>query len=309
MYKAFIHRFIRSIKWSLLFFPKNPRLELYIRRMDKINRAFYARVLADKEKSVDTYLEKYKHQPLPKFIWTYWAQGADSAPYVVMKCFESWRDQNENWKFNVLDETNIAQFVDMSDLPRWLPFRYRANILRLRLLKQYGGVWVDSTTFCHRPLDEWLQLMCSTGFFVFSNPSEDRFVENWFIASTKGHLLVDSWEREYARYIRRLPYPHEAYFVAFYTFQWAILNDKVLGEAYRRCAALPAAQTFFLMSYFDGRTDFCDVKALVDAGLPVSKLNWRLKMSDQEIDSRLESLREGCKSGLCSAEQTDGAQA
>ena len=183
--KAFISRTTRSFKWLIWFFPRNPRLELYIRAMDRINRRFYANVLADKAKGVDTYLAQYHHQPLPKLIWTYWAQGADSTPYIVAKCFESWRNQNPDWKFHVLDETNVAEFADMSDIPPSLPFRYRANILRLRLLKQYGGVWVDSTTFCHRPLDEWLPLLCSTGFFVFSNPSEDRFVENWYIASTK----------------------------------------------------------------------------------------------------------------------------
>lgn len=290
-FKVSIRRIIKSIKWLFLFFPKNPRLELYIRAKNKINQRFYANVLADKEKGIDSYLEQYIHQPLPKLIWTYWAQGVDSTPYIVNKCFESWRELNPNWKFHVLDESNVAQFVDMSDIPRWLPFRYRANILRLRLLKQYGGVWVDSTTFCHRPLDEWQPLMCSTGFFVFSNPSEDRFVENWYIASAKGHVLIDAWERVYAQYIRTLPSVHDAYFVAFYTFQWAILTDKALGEAYRRCGSLPAAQAFFLMSSLEGRTDFSDVKALVDAGLPVSKLNWRFEMSNQELDLRFESLR------------------
>lgn len=290
--KAFISRTTRSFKWLIWFFPRNPRLELYIRAMDRINRRFYANVLADKAKGVDTYLAQYHHQPLPKLIWTYWAQGADSTPYIVAKCFESWRNQNPDWKFHVLDETNVAEFADMSDIPPSLPFRYRANILRLRLLKQYGGVWVDSTTFCHRPLDEWLPLLCSTGFFVFSNPSEDRFVENWYIASTKAHILIDTWERVYAQYIKTLPSVHDAYFVAFYSFQWSILTDKALGDAYRRCASLPAAQAFFLMSCLEGRVDFSEVKALVAAGLPVSKLNWRFEMSDQELDQRFESLRE-----------------
>lgn len=289
--KAYIRRMLPSVRWLLWFFPKNPRLELYIRAMDKKNRKFYAEVLADREAGIDSYVENYKHQELPKLIWTYWAQGADATPYIVTKCIESWRTLNPNWQFHVLDESNVMQYVDMSDLPQWLPFRYRANILRVRLLKQYGGIWVDSTTFCHRPLDEWMPLMCSTGFFVFSNPSEDRFVENWYIASTKGHVLIDAWERVYAEYIKSLPSIHEAYFVAFYSFQWAILNNKALGEAYRRCASLPAAQAFFLMSYLEGRTDFSEVKKLVAAGFPISKLNWRIEMSDDELDRRFELLK------------------
>jgi mannosyltransferase OCH1-like enzyme len=45
-----------------------------------------------------------------------------------------------------------------------------AALARLCLLRTHGGVWVDATVFCRRPLDEWLPEHAASGFFAFANP-------------------------------------------------------------------------------------------------------------------------------------------
>ena len=57
------------------------------------------------------------------------------------------------------------------------------------MLRQHGGVWADATSFCLRPLDDWLNAAYAAGFFAFRNPAKDRMMANWFIASEPDNAL------------------------------------------------------------------------------------------------------------------------
>lgn len=134
---------------------------------------------------------------LPKVIWMFWSQGFRSAPPLVQKCVASWREQNPAWDIRLLDESSAEPYLRRADIPwNWLeklPFEKKSNILRLRLLTEEGGVWTDATTFCLRPLDEWLPECLSAGFFCFRDPGPDRLVATWFLASLPGNRLACLW--------------------------------------------------------------------------------------------------------------------
>merc|ERR1712232_1418088 len=71
----------------------------------------------------------------------------------------------------------------------WIPPAAESYLLRLILLVLYGGVWVDSTMLCRRPLDGWLPEAAPNGFFAFSPESikENLPVMSSFIASVPAH--------------------------------------------------------------------------------------------------------------------------
>ncbi|MER9581311.1 capsular polysaccharide synthesis protein [Mesorhizobium sp. M0276] len=134
---------------------------------------------------------------LQKTIWTCWFQGRDQAPEVVRKCIASWETKNPQWDFRCLDAGSIERYVNLGkhvDLSsQTITAASLSDILRLLLLHEYGGVWVDATTYCHMPLDDWLPLATSSGFFAFSKPAEDRELASWFLAAHVGSALLDKW--------------------------------------------------------------------------------------------------------------------
>ena len=72
-----------------------------------------------------------------------------------------------------------------------------ANIIRFNLLNSYGGIWADSTLWCHRSLEDWFPYHSKEGFFAFSNPGpelkgkESPFLfMNYFLGAEKGHYIV-----------------------------------------------------------------------------------------------------------------------
>jgi hypothetical protein len=135
---------------------------------------------------------------IPKTLWILWYQGYSEAPPVVKKCIDSWVRENSNWQIVILDKSNIGDYFEV-DIPEGkfasLSLTKQSNIIRLQLLSKYGGVWADATTYCMKPLDDWLWDYTSTGFFVFHSPGADRLLATWFIASEKANPIVLEWRK------------------------------------------------------------------------------------------------------------------
>jgi mannosyltransferase OCH1-like enzyme len=91
-------------------------------------------------------------------IWTCWFQGRENAPPLVKKCMSSWKRNNPGWEFRCLDATSVERYVPLRpqiDLDtQSLTAASLSDIVRIFLLREFGGVWVDATLFCNRPLDE-----------------------------------------------------------------------------------------------------------------------------------------------------------
>ena len=134
-----------------------------------------------------------QRQSLPKTIWILWLQGFDEAPYVVRKCYESWRERNPGWRVVFLDKGKLAKFgsLDYTAYPiARLSNQQISDLFRLDLLANHGGVWVDATCFCVQPLEEWLPSKMQSGFFAFDRPGRDRIVSNWFLAAEPGNYIA-----------------------------------------------------------------------------------------------------------------------
>lgn len=130
---------------------------------------------------------------IPKKIWILWFQGESDAPELVRECIKSWRAMNLAWEVVVLDSGNVNQYVDIDFTKKklsHLSLAFRSDLIRLQLLKEYGGIWVDATVYCAAPLDEWVGSIVKSGFFAFSSPGEDRVLSNWFLLAEKENVLI-----------------------------------------------------------------------------------------------------------------------
>lgn len=288
--KKQIKKFLKNLTWTFRFFFRSPCFELYVSKQDRENIRYFERVKNDLASHSDSHIKPHYHREIPRKIWIYWEQGEHKAPFVVKECIKSWRVNNPNWEVTVLDEQSVSNFVEIPTLSENFPVRYKANLLRLVLLRDYGGIWADATTFAHRPLDEWLPLLSNNGLFMFSNPAADRDIENWFIASEKNHTLINEWEKQLRKYYLKHHYAHPAYFLAFYIYQWTVMRNKNLKAIERNNSSLNAGQCFLMKSVLNGLINSNFLIQRVNAGLPMSKLDWRLNVSEGEFILLVESL-------------------
>lgn len=276
-------------EWLLREFPKAPGLETYARHIDRENGKLTLFLRQGGTQAFLDYVSPYQGRDIPRILWIFWAQGEDNAPPLVRRCIASWRLRHPDWDIRVLDSQSAADLVDLSDVPDYLPFRFRANMLRLRLLSRHGGVWTDATTLCHRPLDDWLPLLGGqTGFFVFSAPHTDRWIDNWFIAAHPDNPLISAWRDSYAAYIARLRNRPSKYFMMIYSLQWALLRNRILMQHFRRRGSLPAVPCFFLQAVLEEKINKGVAQRAIKRGLPLSKLSWKNEVPLERLDEILQ---------------------
>jgi hypothetical protein len=224
---------------------------------------------------------------LPRILWTYWKQGESTAPDLVKHCIESWRSLNPGWDVRVLDQGSVPRFTAMTGLPKSISVQSYADILRLRLLDEHGGVWADATTFCAAPLDHWLPPLMQSGFFAFSRPGPDRVIASWFLASKPGGTLIRAWRRAADAYWRRVSRPYHYYWL-HYLFEWLTLTNPDAAVVWADTPHISADGPHLLQRCLRHGYDVTRLNGgtSLDA-IPIHKLTWREHIPIREVQRML----------------------
>ena len=114
-----------------------------------------------------------------------------------------------------------------------------SDIVRVLLLKIYGGLWVDATTFCNKSLDDWLPNYINEGFFAFNKPGKDRLLSSWFIYSENNSYIINKWYIRTLQYYKNHNSPH-TYFWFHYLFGNLYNSDKLFKEKWNKVPKLSA---------------------------------------------------------------------
>lgn len=152
-----------------------------------------------------------------KTIYMLWLQGFEKAPDIVKQSVRSWKHYNPDWTVILLDNSNLYQYANLSEhmnmSEKKVSPQALSDIVRLCLLKTYGGLWVDATTFCNRSLDEWLPNYIQDGFFGFHKPAPDRLISSWFLYAAKDNYIIHKWWDSLVEYYLHRKSPHTYYWV------------------------------------------------------------------------------------------------
>ena len=119
-----------------------------------------------------------------KQLFIYWDQGFENSPKLVQKCLLTWKKHNPTWNIIELDNSNLSQYIDLKqELPENISITQAAlsDVIRICLLEKYGGLWIDATTYCAKPLDDWLPQYITSGFFAFNKNSQKTIIGNLFV--------------------------------------------------------------------------------------------------------------------------------
>lgn len=180
---------------------------------------------------------------MTKIIWTCWFQGRTHAPHLVERCLDSWERCNPGWELRCLDATTIEKYIPIGqyvDLERQaITAAALSDIVRILLLHEYGGVWVDATLYCNRPLDDWLPGVMDEGFFAFSSPGPDRPLSSWFLSAEPHTYLISVWCAKAIDYWSDRSGADE-YFWFHYAFRELIAVDRAAAAAWQRVPRVSA---------------------------------------------------------------------
>lgn len=226
--------------------------------------------------------EQLAPRAVPKIIWVFWAQGEKDAPDIVKTCIESWRTRNPGWDIRVLDKEAVNGLTDVSWLPEGVSFSHYADIVRVRLLDTYGGVWVDATSFCTQPLNEWLLPLMQSGFFAFANPHPDRVLASWFMASEKNGAIVSRWSKQIEIYWTNVT-KADHYLWLHYLFEWLTRTDRQFRKAWHDTPRISAEGPHLLRRCLDQNVDPVALGAIDFSAIPLHKLSWKVPFAAEKL--------------------------
>lgn len=164
----------------------------------------YGHILMDALKG---YNEKDSdEETIPKVIWTCWLQGMEQAPEMVRACIESQKKGLPNYEQHVLTLSNYKQWVTLPDYVEekfrkgLIPRASFSDLIRLSVLKKYGGVWMDAsvhvTGFGNEKLKSKWNLVEKSNFAIYRYFQRDKRVpvglSTWFIAACKENFVVST---------------------------------------------------------------------------------------------------------------------
>lgn len=130
-------------------------------------------------------------------IWVFWWQGMEYAPEMVQRCVASIKRNSGSHPVHIITQRNYTQYVSLpaailEKVGNSISLTHFSDILRMNLLADHGGYWLDATIFVTRSLPE---RTFDTPVYTGRNPgSDNRNISAWrwtgyAIAGWKGNSL------------------------------------------------------------------------------------------------------------------------
>ena len=192
MKRIFLIIFIITIILCIIFYLLNIFLEKSKKDKKSIKENFYH--------YDDNYI-------LPKKIYAYWDNLDENK--LIQKFVENWRKKiPDSWEIIILDKKSINNYVSREFIKKYNSleaFRF-ADFLRLDLLKNNGGVWMDISTliikgdFLDTYRNEMIDKRYDVCLYEFTSKTIDKSnpaLENWFIMAPKNSRFINDLYTEF----------------------------------------------------------------------------------------------------------------
>lgn len=106
-------------------------------------------------------------------IWVCWWTGEDTAPSLVQRCIRSIRENAGPHPVHFITAENYSTYLEIPDFllkklsDNQIGPAHFADYIRVKLLAEHGGLWLDATIFCSAQVPE---LCFAHPFFTCKSP-------------------------------------------------------------------------------------------------------------------------------------------
>jgi len=145
-----------------------------------------------------------KQSKIPNIIYTYWHD--ENIPPFINKCINSWKKYNPTYNIIILNKNNISKYIsiDIYNLKFAKTQQQIADFIRIYILAQNGGIWLDATIYLNASLD-WIhsyQVNENSEFVGFKINGTCKYkgtlpapiVENWFLSCIPNSQFIKDWK-------------------------------------------------------------------------------------------------------------------
>lgn len=143
-----------------------------------------------------------KETEVTKKIWILWIQGWDHAPYIAKKVKESWEKHNPSYEVIPISENNIRDYLNDLEAQGEKSSQAYSDIIRIKLLEKYGGIWADATMLCMKPIENLVKSI-NSDTWMYRGGEQCKFVASWFIISKQNSYMIKKWKEKCDKYWKK----------------------------------------------------------------------------------------------------------
>ncbi|KAJ3210928.1 Adenylate kinase 2, mitochondrial [Dinochytrium kinnereticum] len=145
---------------------------------------------------------------IPRKIWTFWDGHPNDVPWMIRSMMRGWKWFNPEYNVTLICSSEVWDHVHVP-LPHnfWeegITRQQKANWVRLAILMEHGGFWIDASTILTGSLDMILkrQRRLRTEAFAFyldwfTVHKDVPVYETYFIATVPHGVWISAWFNEY----------------------------------------------------------------------------------------------------------------
>ena len=129
---------------------------------------------------------------IPKIIHYCWF-GGNPLPELEQKCINSWKKycpdyEIKEWNESNFDFSGCAYAKEAYEAKKWA---FVTDYVRLKILVEYGGIYMDTDVEVRKPLDVFLKDKAFLGF------EEEEYVATSIMACEKNFTLFEAFLKRY----------------------------------------------------------------------------------------------------------------
>ncbi|WP_439818040.1 capsular polysaccharide synthesis protein [Weissella paramesenteroides] len=228
-----------------------------------------------------------KERNVSNIIWTLWLQGMKNAPAIVKRSIKSIKRALPEQEVVILDGENFKEYVDIPEdiLNKWktgiISNQHFSDIIRMELLIQHGGTWIDSTVFLESNFDLLQNILDSDQTFFFQNMRPGQmgnsiWLSSWFIHSTSNEPTLLRVREILYNYWR-----NNNFIIDYFLFHiiWHLVYESH-QEEFNKVKKIPNALPLQLMYLLNEKNDKNLTETILEE-FPLQKLTYKNISSDR----------------------------
>lgn len=227
----------------------------------------------------------YENNIRSKCIWIFWWQGFETAPLIIKKCIDSVKKNAGTFKVEIIDKNSYMKYVKLSDsiLKKLnngtITITHFSDILRMNLIADYGGYWLDATIFCTDNIESHI---ADLPIYTGRNSGKDiTNISNW---NWTGYAIYGNSGNPLFCYVRDLfnaYWENEEHLVDYYLIDYMIKvvyeNNDIVKKMIDQIPINNINQTKLDKCFNEEYSDELYGKLINDSDTWLYKITWKKK--------------------------------
>lgn len=222
-----------------------------------------------------------KSGEMSNIIWTMWLQGVDQAPDIVKMSIQSVTDALPDYKVIVLTKENFKNFVDVpnSIIQKWengiISNTHFSDIVRMELLIQRGGTWIDATVFLEERFNLLEKILNSGQTFFFQNMRPGQMGNSIWLSTWLIHARSNEPTLLVVREILYAYWKTHNFLIDYFTFHiiWHLVYE-FNDDEFQKILKVPNALPLQIMYLLNKKNRESEVEEIFSE-FPLQKLTYK----------------------------------